>query len=297
MKIAPIGPAPRRGGIGPRDSHCPRWGSPVSVNGSVVAPGRLAAAPLRTEKGFRVRAMSPNHVASRLLASAPVLVAVVVAAGLAGAGWGDLAGVLPGAAVTGVVLVSALIPGLAIGAWAGARVGVGGAPSWLDFAVRVAAAARGTPIVALIAPILAAVVVAIGGRDAAVVWFAELAAAVLAAARSSALALETGEGRDGVVAALGRGVAPGTIVRRHAFPLAFTRTVAEMGPTTAALTAGSAVVETVTGLPGVGQACARAAMSGNAPAFAAAVAALFAVAMVIDAAGAGFVAGRASGRR
>jgi len=237
--------------------------------------------------------MSPNRAASRLLASAPVFAIAVVVAGLAGADWSGLVEGAIGAAITGVVLVSALIPGVAFGAWAGALAGAGALPRRIEFIVRLPAGGRD----ALAAPLVAALIVAIGGSDAAVAWAAYLVAAFAGAARSALAALDEGEGRDGVVAAMGRGVTTGAIARRHAFPLAFTRAVAEMGPTVAGLTAGAVIVETVAGLPGAGQDCARAALSGNGAAFAASVAALFLVAIVIDAAGAAFLADRTTGRR
>jgi len=237
--------------------------------------------------------MSPNHAVSRLLASAPVFAVAVVVAGSAGAGWGGLVDGLTGAAITGVVLVSALIPGVTLGAWAGARAGVGALPSWIEFLVRLPAVGRD----AFAAPLVAALIVAIGGGDAAVAWFAYLVATFACATRSSLAALDEGEGRDGVVAALGRGVATRAIVRRHAFPLAFTRAAADIGPTVAGLTVGAVIVETVAGLPGAGRDCARAALSGNGAALATSIAALFAVALVIDAAGAAFLGDRTRGRR
>lgn len=190
--------------------------------------------------------MSPNHAVSRLLAQAPILAAAGLVAGLAGAGWGGLVDGLTGAAITGVVVVSGLIPGVAFGAWAGARAGVGALPSGLQILVRLPAV--GSRV--LIAPLVAGVIVAIGGEDVWVAWFSYLVAAFAEAARSSLAALDAGEGRDGVIAASGRGVPIGVIVRRHAFPLAFTRAVAEMGPTVSGLTAGAVIVEALTGLPG-----------------------------------------------
>jgi peptide/nickel transport system permease protein len=224
--------------------------------------------------------MSVSHAVQRALASVPYLAAAAVVAVVAGAGLGDAARALLGGVVTLGVLASALVVGAALGTLAATRAALGGGAA-LRAAARSAAALNGAVPALLLAAVLA--VLAAGG-DAATAWIAYAVPAFAYGAATALGALDAGADGAIVVAALGRGVPPGEVFRRHALPLTLARAADGAGPTIGLLTAGAGIVEHLCNVPGAGRMCATAALIGDSGAATAALTVLCLIAVALDAA-------------
>lgn len=223
--------------------------------------------------------MSLSHAAQRVIASAPHIAVVAVAAVIAGAGLGAIADAILGGIVTIAVLASALVVGAVLGTIAGTRSRLGGGMI-LDLVAKAAASLNGAVPALLTASVLAAFA---AGGDPATAWVAYALPAFAYGAATARAVLEAKVDGGIVFAALGRGVAPVDVFRRHALPLTLARTADGIGPTVGLLTAGCAIVEHLCGVPGVGRMCANAVLIGDAGSALAALAVLCLVAVTLEA--------------
>lgn len=226
--------------------------------------------------------MSLSHAVQRVISSAPHIAAVVVVAVIAGAGLGTLADALLGGIVTLAILASALVVGAVLGTIAGTRSRLGGG-AVLDLTAKAAASLNGAVPALLTAAVLAAFA---AGGDPATAWVAYALPAFAYGAATARAVLEARADGGIVFAALGRGVAPSDVFRRHALPLTLARTADGIGPTVGLLTAAAAIVEHLCGVPGAGRMCASAVLIGDAGGALAALAVLCLVAVLLEAAAA-----------
>jgi peptide/nickel transport system permease protein len=224
--------------------------------------------------------MSPNHVVYRVLASAPLLIAVLVVAAFAGAGLSVMVDALTGAVITGLVLGLGVAVGVGGGVVFGTRA-VLAESRWAALPVRGLASAHGA--LPALAPAAALAALAIG-RDPIAAWIAYCLPALAYGAWVAVVTLDGSADQGFVLAALGRGVSRRDVFRRHALPLTLARAAEGIGPLIGMMTASAAVVERFADVNGAGALCARAVARGDVGATTAGLAGLIAVAVAIDAA-------------
>lgn len=218
-----------------------------------------------------------SQAVHRLASSAPHLIAVIIVAGLVGAGLSDAWDALLGTAVSGLFLGSALALGTAGGALIGTRAELGHA----GFVApgRFLAALHGS--IPAFVPAVVLTAVAIGG-DPATAWIALALPAAAYGSHTALTALDGAVDHGIVVAAMGRGVSAHDVFRRHALPVALARAAFGLGPTIGLTAATAAPVEWLCGVPGAGRMCAVAAASGDVGPAVAALVGLFIVAVALD---------------
>lgn len=227
----------------------------------------------------------------RLFATLPALALCALVAGVAAAlsdaGWavvlGDLAAAVP-------VTLALTLPALALGSVLGALFGLTASLRRRSMAGALGAllgacgaALPGVLTVAVVAPLA---VGATGGGAVALAWAALSLPAAAAAARRTRDALDHALEAGPVLAAHGRGLSEGTVLRHHAVPLGLAPAAEGLRLAGAATVAGAMVAEALFGPRGAGALLVDAVHGHAAATAVAALAGLSAVALLLNALGA-----------
>jgi oligopeptide transport system permease protein len=173
--------------------------------------------------------------------------------------------------IGGLALMLASLIGIGTGLWAALRAG-----GWVDKVLMLAATLLTALPTFVTGPLLALIFglwlgwFPVSGQNDGINWLVlpvialslPVAGAVAKLARAG-LASELGS--DHIRAARARGIAPLTILRRHALRPALVPVASYLGPAAAALLTGAVVIETVFGLPGLGRYFVQGALNRDYP--------------------------------
>ena len=173
--------------------------------------------------------------------------------------------------IGGLALVLAGLLGVGTGLWAALRAG-----GWVDKALMLAATFLTALPTFVTGPLLALVFglwlgwLPISGLGDGFSWLVlpvvALSLPVAGAVAKLARAGLAGElGSDHIRAARARGIAPLTLLRRHALRPALVPVASYLGPAAAGLLTGAVVIETVFGLPGLGRYFVQGALNRDYP--------------------------------
>lgn len=173
-------------------------------------------------------------------------------------------------ALGGLALILAALLGIAGGVIGAMRPG-GWLDRWIGFKSAVAVALPGFvtgPLLVLVFGLWLSWL-PVGGLDSATAWILPVAALALptagAVAKLTRAGLAETMAQDHVRTARARGLAPLTILIRHALPPALIPVVSYLGPAAAGLLTGAVVIETVFGLPGLGRYFVQGALNRDYP--------------------------------
>jgi oligopeptide transport system permease protein len=173
--------------------------------------------------------------------------------------------------IGGCALVLASMLGISAGLWAALRAG-----EWQDELLMLGATLLTALPTFVTGPLLALAFglwlgwLPVSGQNDGISWLVlpviALALPVTGAVAKLARAGLAGElGSDHIRAARARGIAPLTILRRHALRPALVPVASYLGPAAAALLTGAVVIETVFGLPGLGRYFVQGALNRDYP--------------------------------
>ncbi len=173
--------------------------------------------------------------------------------------------------IGGLALLLASVAGIGAGLIAAARAG-----RWADRAIMLAATLLTALPTFVTGPLLALVFglwlgwLPVSGQGDGITWLilpvTALALPVMGAvAKLSRAGLAEITGQDHIRAARARGIAPLTILRRHALRPALIPVASYLGPAAASLLTGAVVIETVFGLPGLGRYFVQGALNRDYP--------------------------------
>lgn len=173
--------------------------------------------------------------------------------------------------IGGLALLLAASAGIALGLYSALRAG-----QWQERITMLMATLLTAMPTFVTGPLLAMIFglwlgwLPVSGQDDGVQWLIlpviALALPVMGAVAKLARAGLTGIlGQDHIRAARARGIAPMTIIRRHALRPALVPVASYLGPAAAGLLTGAVVIETVFGLPGLGRYFVQGALNRDYP--------------------------------